>query len=89
MCAFEFTSIELDDGTIISEAGALKNVGGQDVVVAAGQYSFVAPDGQVHWVTWTADENGFHPIVGTGPGGIGAGGDAQIDPNALKSLVGK
>lgn len=27
-------------------------------------------------------------ITGSGPGGIGAGQDAEIDPNALKSLVG-
>lgn len=26
--------------------------------------------------------------LGSGPGGIGAGQDAEIDPNALKSLVG-
>lgn len=68
----------------------MKTVGDHDVVVVSGQYSFVAPDGQTYWVNYTADENGFHPVVGTGGvGGIGAGGDAQIDPNALKSLIGK
>lgn len=35
-------------------------------------------------VTYTADDEGFHPIVGAGPGG-----PSGIDPNALKSLVGQ
>lgn len=30
----------------------------------------------------------FSIFSGSGPGGIGAGQDAEIDPNALKSLVG-
>lgn len=103
---------ELDNGQIFSEAGALKDDGSQYV---KGAYSFVGADGQTYWVNYTADEEGFHPIVGklnisqfhtlfvqmqfcnwfsspritgSGPGGIGAGQDASIDPNALKSLVG-
>lgn len=67
----------------------MKNVGDHDVITVVGQYSYVGDDGQTYWVNYTADENGFHPVVGTGPGGIGPGGDAQIGPNALKSLIGK
>lgn len=107
-------SYELDNGQIFSEAGALKEDGSQYV---KGAYSFQGDDGKTYWVNYTADEEGFHPVVGklnisqlqllssmhakalfhwfsffqplgSGPGGIGAGQDASIDPNALKSLVG-
>ena len=91
---------ELSDGTIRSEAGAVKeivNEAGETVkfIIVSGSYSFVAPDGQTHWVNYTADENGYHPIVGTGggigfpEGGIKPGQDQGIDPNLLKSLAGK
>lgn len=52
---------ELDNGQIFSEAGALKDDGTQ---VVQGAYSFVGDDGQTYWVNYTADEEGFHPIVG-------------------------
>lgn len=80
-------SYELDNRQIFSEAGIQTNVGERPIVVS-GQYSFVAPDGQTYWVNYTADENGFHPVVGTGPGGIGPGGNA-ITPKLQGSLVGK
>lgn len=80
---------ELDNGQIFSQAGALKQIGDTQAVVVSGGYSFLAPDGQTYWVTYTADENGFHPVVGVGAGGPPGGFTAEIDPNALKSLVGK
>lgn len=91
LACIHFISYELDNGQIFSEAGALKTLAdGSQVVFVTGQYSYVGPDGQIYWVNYTADENGFHPEVGTGPaGGIQGGGDAAIDPNALKSLIGK
>lgn len=67
VCVFEFMyccSYELDNGQIFSESGELKTFGDQQAVVKSGAYSFVSPDGVVHWVTYTADENGFHPVVG-------------------------
>lgn len=86
-----FHRYELDNGQIFSEAGTLKEVGEEKtpVIVVSGQYTFVGPDGQTYWVNYTADENGFHPVVGTGPeGGIKPGQDTGIDPSALKSLIG-
>lgn len=58
------SSYELDNGQIFSEAGELKTIGDQQAVVKSGAYSFVGADGITYWVTYTADENGFHPIIG-------------------------
>lgn len=57
-------SYELDNGQIFSETGELRTFGDQQAVVKSGAYSFVGPDGQTYWVTYTADENGFHPVIG-------------------------
>ena len=82
---FLFFRYELSDGQIRSEVGTYKDskdADGNDVKVlfVQGSYSFVGPDGQTYWVNYTADENGYHPKVGTGPtGGIQAGQDAPIN----------
>ncbi|CAD7086568.1 unnamed protein product [Hermetia illucens] len=60
---------ELSDGQKRDEAGELKDFGEEKAVVVTGSYSFTGPDGQTYWVTFTADENGYHPVVGTGPQG--------------------
>jgi len=79
----------LSNGQIHSEAGGLSYANGEDpVVVVSGSYSFVAPDGITYWVNYTADEEGFKPVVGQGPGGIKGGDTASLNPAALKSLVG-
>ncbi|XP_055545369.1 endocuticle structural glycoprotein ABD-5-like [Wyeomyia smithii] len=81
---YKFT-YELSDGQIRSEVGTYrdsKDAEGKDVKVlfVQGSYSFVAPDGKTYWVNYTADENGYHPKVGTGPtGGIQPGQDAPIE----------
>lgn len=81
---------ELSNGQIHSEAGALAEIGEDkvQVIVVSGSYTYVGPDGITYWVNYTADENGFHPVVGTGPGGIKSGDTASLDPSVFKSLVG-
>uniref|UniRef100_A0A182W0U8 Uncharacterized protein n=1 Tax=Anopheles minimus TaxID=112268 RepID=A0A182W0U8_9DIPT len=75
---------ELSDGQIRSEVGTyrdVKDAEGKDVkaLFVQGSYSFVGPDGQTYWVNYTADENGYHPKVGTGPtGGIQPGQEAPV-----------
>lgn len=83
-------SYELSNGQIHSEAGGLSDADGdgEPVVVVSGAYSYVGPDGITYWVTYTADEDGYHPIVGQGPGGIKGGDTASLDPSVFKSLVG-
>lgn len=63
-CIVYHYSYELDNGQIFSETGELRTFGDQQAVVKSGAYSFVGPDGQTYWVTYTADENGFHPVIG-------------------------
>lgn len=58
------SSYELDNNQIFSEAGELRTFGDQQAVVKSGAYSFVGPDGKTYWVTYTADENGYHPVIG-------------------------
>uniref|UniRef100_A0A1B0AE82 Uncharacterized protein n=1 Tax=Glossina pallidipes TaxID=7398 RepID=A0A1B0AE82_GLOPL len=57
----------LSDGTKQDETGQLKDLQGEDgpvqAVVKTGSYEFTDLDGKVHKVTYTADENGFHPVV--------------------------
>lgn len=81
---------ENSNGQIVSEAGGLAKGPEDDdaYVVVSGAYSFVAPDGITYWVTYTADEDGFHPVVGQGLGGIQSGGSSSLDPSVFKSLVG-
>lgn len=58
VCAFRYV---LDNGQFFQEAGKLDENSAQ---VVGGQYSFQTPDGETHWVTYTADDQGFHPIIG-------------------------
>ncbi len=80
----------MSNGQIHSEAGGLHEGDGDSdpYVVVSGAYSYIGPDGITYWVNYTADEDGFHPVVGQGPGGIKGGDSASLDPSALKSLVG-
>lgn len=44
------------------EQGQLKNPGAEDeALVVRGSYSWIAADGQQYTLSYTADENGFHP----------------------------
>lgn len=55
---------ELDNRQIFSEADQLKQIGESQAAVKSGSYTWVAPDGTIYWVSYTADENGYHPSVG-------------------------
>ena len=55
------------DGTAVSEHGALKQVTegehrGDYFLAKQGSWRYTSPEGRIIMVTYTADENGFHPI---------------------------
>ncbi|KAK0076335.1 hypothetical protein PV325_005568 [Microctonus aethiopoides] len=55
---------ELSNGQSVQESAELKRVAGIDepVLVVSGSFSYVDPETkQRYTVTYTADENGFHP----------------------------
>ncbi|KAH8365502.1 hypothetical protein KR093_001486 [Drosophila rubida] len=53
--------VETDDGTKISANGQLKQVGDEQGIAVKGSYAFVDTDGQLHELSYVADENGFQP----------------------------
>ncbi|KAL6443365.1 hypothetical protein ACFW04_002914 [Cataglyphis niger] len=54
---------ETENGISASEQGSPQPVGpkGEHAVIAQGQYQYTAPDGTPIAVSYSADENGFHP----------------------------
>ncbi|KAG8233379.1 hypothetical protein J437_LFUL005841 [Ladona fulva] len=52
---------ESGDGTSAQQAGQLKAVGAEAGVVNQGSFSYAAPDGSRIVLSYTADENGYHP----------------------------
>lgn len=58
MCFFSY---ELANGQFFEEKGYLKEDGSQ---VKEGSYSFVDPDGNTQTVNYSADDTGFHPVIG-------------------------
>ncbi|XP_072767518.1 endocuticle structural glycoprotein SgAbd-8-like [Anoplolepis gracilipes] len=54
---------ETENGISASEQGSPQPVGpkGEHAVVAQGQYQYTAPDGSPIAVSYSADENGYHP----------------------------
>ena len=54
---------ETENGISVSEQGSPQPVGpkGEPAVVAQGQYQYTAPDGTPIAVSYSADENGYHP----------------------------
>ncbi|XP_075973327.1 pupal cuticle protein 20-like [Anticarsia gemmatalis] len=55
-------SYDTPDGTSAHESGAPRAQGPEGpAVTAEGGFSFRTPDGQQIQLTYTADENGFHP----------------------------
>lgn len=64
-----YSRYHLTDGTRREEQGVLKSPGTADEAISvSGSYTWVDLQG-VRWiVTFTADENGFHPHVSQGVG---------------------
>ncbi|XP_026324986.1 pupal cuticle protein 20-like [Hyposmocoma kahamanoa] len=55
-------SYETGNGISVHESGSPRAAGPEGLAVTAeGGYSFRTPDGQQVSLTYTADENGFHP----------------------------
>ncbi|XP_068618843.1 endocuticle structural glycoprotein ABD-5-like [Battus philenor] len=53
---------ETSDGTSRQEQGTLKQISDDHLALEVkGSYKYVAPDGVVYTVTFTADEHGFQP----------------------------
>lgn len=54
---------ETENGIAAGESGSPQPVGpkGEPAVVSQGQFQYTAPDGTPIAVSYTADENGFHP----------------------------
>ena len=54
-------SFETENDIKQEAEGTLRNVGGTDVVVMRGSYSYIGVDGNTWEVEWYADETGYHP----------------------------
>ncbi|KAK0161554.1 hypothetical protein PV327_010013 [Microctonus hyperodae] len=57
-------SYEQSDGQMREETAEIKNEGTENEILSVvGSFSFVGLDGKTYKVTYTADENGFHPTI--------------------------
>lgn len=57
-------SYEQSDGQKKEETGELQNQGTDDeIIVVRGSFSFMGADGKTYRVEYTADADGFHPVV--------------------------
>ncbi|KAG8041459.1 hypothetical protein G9C98_002752 [Cotesia typhae] len=57
-------SYEQSDGQKRDETAELENEGTDDEAMKiVGSYSFVAPDGKTYRVDYTADRDGYHPVI--------------------------
>lgn len=75
------------------ETGYLKKVGDSVVHVTKGSYQFTTGNGTRYFVEFTADENGYHPIIHPPDQNFWPKEENSLEPyidsNVLKSLVGK
>lgn len=59
---FPVYSVETSDGQAKEEQGELVNQGSEnESMVVRGRFSYTGADGVVYTVTYTADNDGFHP----------------------------
>ncbi|CAG9789195.1 unnamed protein product [Diatraea saccharalis] len=55
-------AFETSDGTSRQEQGTLKQISeDHKAIEVQGSYKYLAPDGLVYTITYTADEHGFQP----------------------------
>jgi len=55
---------EFSDGTKQEQTGYVKNAGtDMEMTIVMGSYSYPLADGRTITVTYTADENGYKPVV--------------------------
>lgn len=54
---------ETSNGIKAQSAGQLKQIGEESGIIAQGDYSYRAPDGQEIKVSYIADENGFQASI--------------------------
>ncbi|XP_021957416.1 cuticle protein CP14.6 [Folsomia candida] len=87
--------IVLTDGTMIkqdSKLGEMPNNSSPDFqpfLIISGEYSYTDPKGKLHHVTYTADKNGYRPIIdGSVVGGtvsVSTPGPTLIIPQSSRS----
>lgn len=55
-------SFETGNGISVDQKGDLKKVGDVEALEVQGQFQYPGDDGNNIQLTYTADENGFHPV---------------------------
>ncbi|XP_017785731.1 PREDICTED: flexible cuticle protein 12-like [Nicrophorus vespilloides] len=84
-------TFESEDGIEKEETAEIVNEGRDDQFIKViGSYSYIGDDGKTYLVTYTADENGFHPYFPK-PSGLGKSNIPHPDSapvELLFSLIG-
>lgn len=82
-------SYELTDGQSRDESGKLETTGDVSILKVNGFYTFEGTNGKTYRVIYTADENGYRPIVTESlAGSIDLDPNDRIDPTIIKTLLG-
>lgn len=85
----QFPSYELTDGQARDESGHLEKNSG--IFKVKGFYTFNGTNGKIYRVDYTADENGFKPVVSESFSNKDEGSSLandRVDPTIIKTLLG-